>query len=392
MPPVVIAKSTPGTAGSIANFLRDQANLAINAVNDAQADAFITDLTTISGAVIAAKAAGAAIPTLASPLPTLNVAGAGAHPTLEAVLKELMYNYKPVSIKDFVEHLTDANRVAIARGIAEELVAPAGGAVATVLKDTSVRSVVERLSGLEGLETLLKANRPASTAVFLPTLSVNPIHNLSLLLANPVIAKVVMEQRKKQSLGAYARPVMAHAFGPFGGVAPGGLDISFRGGANEALSSIDPMNYDPIEMRGAGPMLAAMRGGMGLLVGTTASPTQWRPIDDNSFISANLESAIDQLEANIVAAGATLEPAVRANVKDLIERLKTAEENVKKERNRLNTMTNAIATGTKPTGVVNSNDITAAADSYNAAMKNRQKIENKLFRVVIALGGKQLYP
>ena len=392
MPPVVIAKSTPGTAGSIANFLRDQAALGTNAVSDGQADNFITGLQTISAEVVTAKAAGTPMPTLAKELAALTIAG-GAHPTLEAVLKELMYNYKPVSIKDFVEHLTDANRVAIARGIAEELVAPAGGAAAaTPLKDTSVRSVVERLSGLEGLEILLKANRPASSAVFLPTLSVNPVHNLSLLLANPVIAKVVMEQRKKQNIGAYARPVMASAFGPFGGVAPGGLDISFRGGANEALASIDPMNYDPIEMRGAGPMLAAMRGGMGLLVGTTASPTQWRPIDDNSFISASLESAIDQLEANIVAAGATLDPAVRANVKDLIERLKTAEENVKKERNRLNTMTNAIATGTKPTGLVNSDEITAAADSYNAAMKNRQKIENKLFRVVIALGGKQIYP
>jgi hypothetical protein len=32
------------------------------------------------------------------------------------------------------------------------------------------------------------------------------------------------------------------------------------------------------------------------------------------------------------------------------------------------------------------------AEAYNQSMKNRQKLENKLFRVVIALGGKVIHP
>jgi hypothetical protein len=203
-----------------------------------------------------------------------------------------------------------------------------------------------------------------------------------------------MAERKKKNDAAMARPV-AMGFGPFGGVPPP-ISMSFVGGANSAFASIDSSNYAPIEMRGAGPMLAAMRGGHGhgMVIGTTSSPTQWRPIDDNSFISASLEAAIAQLRANLQAQGATLAEEVATEVDTNITALKNAEKAVRANRDRLTTMNNAIATGYKPASgaTINIAEITAATDSYNAAMKNRQKLENKLFRVVIALGGKQVYP
>ena len=289
--------------------------------------------------------------------------------------------YKPTTVKDFVERLSEANRLAIAAGIAEPSGAP--------LADKSVSSVIAELSKMEHLEKFLNGFRPASVAYTVPQLEINK-SNLSLLLANPTIARVVMTERKKKNDAAMARPV-AMGFGPFGGVPPA-ISMSFRGGANAALASVDPFNYDPIEMRGAGPMLAAMRGGM--VIGTTSSPTQWRPIDDNSFISASLRAAIAQLKANIAQQnnGATLDDAVNNEVEDNIKKLEDAEKAVRANRDKLTTMNNAIATGYKADGTVTVADITAATESYNAAMKNRQKLENKLFRVVIALGGKQVYP
>jgi hypothetical protein len=138
-----------------------------------------------------------------------------------------------------------------------------------------------------------------------------------------------------------------------------------------------------------------MRGGMGgVVIGTTSSPTQWRPIDDNSFISASLRAAYAQLKANLKAQGAELAVDVDAEVNKNITDLENAEKAVRANRDKLNSMNNAIATGYKAASgsTVDVAEITAATQSYNAAMKNRQKLENKLFRVVIALGGKQVYP
>ena len=299
--------------------------------------------------------------------------------------------YKPTSVKDFVERLSEVNRLALAEGIAEPGAAASAPGVYPSLKDKSVSSVITELEKIGAFKEFLRGFRPASAAPYIPALSINDNKNLSLLLANPAIASIVMEERRKKTLAAFARPVAAMGWGPFGGVAPP-ISMTFRGGANAALASVDPFNYDPIEMRGAGPMLAAMRGGV-YVVGTTSSPTQWRPIDDNSFISASLEAAIGQLKANIAQhQGANLDTAVENTVARLIKELKDAEKAVRVERDKITTMNNAIATGYKPTGTVNTDDITAATESYNAAMKNRQKLENKLFRVVIALGGKQVYP
>ena len=299
--------------------------------------------------------------------------------------------YKPTSVKDFVERLSEVNRLALAEGIAEPGAAASAPGVYPSLKDKSVSSVITELEKIGAFKEFLSGFRPASAAPYIPALSINDNKNLSLLLANPAIARIVMEERRKQTLAAFARPVAAMGWGPFGGVAPP-ISMTFRGGANAALASVDPFNYDPIEMRGAGPMLAAMRGGM--VIGTTSSPTQWRPIDDNSFISASLRAAIGQLTANLIAQGAKLAPDVNKEVEDNITALEKAEKAVRANRDKLTTMNNAIATGYKAASgsAVDVAEITAATESYNAAMKNRQKLENKLFRVVIALGGKQVYP
>jgi len=425
MPTIITSTGTPATGGKKADFLNTNvayliaANpvgsvgyvagiVAAQADDNVVADRFIDDiqapLAVLMGPASTPGSAAALIAAdkvltppgalanksvneviLDTDMATVRLQG-GATIKFSVVFDQLFSKmYKPTSVRDFVEHLSEANRLAIAEGIAEGTGS---------LKDKSVSSVITELEKIGAFKEFLKGFRPASSLPFVPALSINDNKNLSLLLANPAIARIVMEERKKQSLLAFARPVAAMGFGPFGGIPPS-ISMSFRGGANAALASIDYSNYAPIEMRGAGPMLAAMRGGHGgMVIGTTSSPTQWRPIDDNSFISASLEAAIAQLKANIAAqnSGASLDNAVDDKVKSLIKDLKDAEKAVRAERDRLTTMNNAIATGYKPTGAVSTTEITAATESYNAAMKNRQKLENKLFRVVIALGGKQVYP
>ena len=420
MPTHITSTTTPAIGGTKALFLID----AISGGPASGGDTFVADLVrstnagelgTLMGSVTTANSAAfliAADKGKSPPGPaanmsvnefiltqnmhaTLKVALVGTTPTRNAGGDKITYKeafdelfskmYKPTSVKDFVERLSEANRLAIAEGIADS----SGGAA---IADKSANSVYNELKKLEHLEKFLNGFRPASVAYTVPQLQINQ-SNLSLLLANPAVAKVVMAERKKKNDAAMARPV-AMGFGPFGGVPPP-ISMSFVGGANSAFASIDSSNYTPIEMRGAGPMLAAMRGGHGgMVIGTTSSPTQWRPIDDNSFISASLRAAIAQLKANIAQQnnGAKLDDAVNNEVEDNIKKLEDAEKAVRANRDKLTTMNNAIATGYKATGSVTVADITAATESYNAAMKNRQKLENKLFRVVIALGGKQVYP
>jgi hypothetical protein len=149
----------------------------------------------------------------------------------------------------------------------------------------------------------------------------------------------------------------------------------------------------PIEMKGFGYEVAHMRGGFGLpiMLGTVGSPTQWRPISDDSFISLSLRQALDSLNNTLKTKNASLDGPTKSNVDTLITQLEAAEKAVKDERDNLNSFNNAIATGSA--NVQNKKNIdtatlTRTVDAYNNAMKNRQKLENKLFRVVIALGGK----
>jgi hypothetical protein len=153
---------------------------------------------------------------------------------------------------------------------------------------------------------------------------------------------------------------------------------------------MNPPNFNyPIEMRGAGYDLG-MSGGNVLL-------GPWRQPSDDFFIAEQLETAISKLKASLNANSKTLDNTTEANINKLITDLKTAENNVKARRDELNLATAAIDSGSmmpnsNASGVVNQTNITDLAGQYNDAMANRQKLENKLFRVVIALNNNQIYP
>jgi hypothetical protein len=155
----------------------------------------------------------------------------------------------------------------------------------------------------------------------------------------------------------------------------------------------------PIEMRGAGPMIAAMRGGMyPFMLGTASSPTSWTPVSDRSFISASLRMALASLMSSLKSKNYVLSDDTKTEVDSLITKLEAAEKSVVSYRDNLTSINNAIASGHDSVNKIKDGakdgsqialaDVTKIADEYNNAMKMRQKLENKLFRVVVALGGK----
>lgn len=224
---------------------------------------------------------------------------------------------------------------------------------------------------------------------------VNPINGLSLMLVNPDMARAILSERKKKHQMMVARPAVRGALlgGPFGVMGPGVTlrisggnpeDKTFRGGA------MNPPNFNyPIEMRGAGYDMG-MSGGNVLL-------GPWRQPSDDFFIAEQLETAISKLKASLKANSKTLDTTTEASITNLITLLKDAENNVKAKRDELNLATSAINSGSMmpmsdASGAVNQTNITDLAGQYNDAMANRQKLENKLFRVVIALNNNQIYP
>jgi predicted translin family RNA/ssDNA-binding protein len=103
------------------------------------------------------------------------------------------------------------------------------------------------------------------------------------------------------------------------------------------------------------------------------------------------ETTWQSLEQSLTAKGATLADATKTQVNGLITSLEAAEKAVKESRDELNTFNNAIASGNanvKDQKNIDADTVTRTVQAYNMAMKSRQKLENKLFRVVIALGGK----
>jgi hypothetical protein len=286
---------------------------------------------------------------------------------------------KPKNVLELVSRMPDADR--------KDLIGAISGA-----NEGNIVSLLEGSTPLVAhLKSLLSPSRAAAFAP--PSIGsvINPTNGLHLLLANPMVSAVVMAQRRLQTAAAAARVIPAPAGFPFGGMNPGGLNItvSQRGGAE-----LDPAY--PIEMRGGGQMIAAMKGGFGpFFLGTASSPTSWRPVDDNSFISIALEQALASLKATLAGTGTKLDSATDSTVARLIKDLKDAEEAVKKNRDALNDMNKAIASGEanfKGVSTVNMGVVQKTADAYNQSMKMRQKLENKLFRVVIALGGKVIHP
>uniref|UniRef100_A0A6C0H104 Uncharacterized protein n=1 Tax=viral metagenome TaxID=1070528 RepID=A0A6C0H104_9ZZZZ len=216
----------------------------------------------------------------------------------------------------------------------------------------------------------------------------NPVTGLNLLLANPVVAAVVMQKRKRDFEMARARVLpAASGFSGFPGM--GGLNpsvmvqIQQRGGGYEGGENL------PVEMRGGGRLLAAMKGG-NFFLGTMGSPTSWRPITDSSFISVSLEAAYQNLKANLKASkGADLAEDTQNKVRELITALKAAEDAVKEKRDELNKFNTILSTQNlkdinKQT--VTQAQITDMVKLYNDSMSRRQSLENKMFRVIVALG------
>jgi hypothetical protein len=331
--------------------------------------------------------------------PKTNVIGAVGSPEADAFGDALLNNpaslptqfdllfglNKPSTVRQFVDLLDDSEKKALMGAYFYPIGSSGPGVV------SSASELVEVLETSQPLKEALKKNAPAGTASWTPpSLQVNQ-NGLNLLLANPMVAAVVMEQRKKQSLLAQARVVAPPSGGLFGmPMLPSpSVSVLFRGGAMEHPE----LDNHPIEMRGAGYAVAHMRGGQfPLMLGTVGAPTQWRPVSDSSFISSSLRAAFESLQATLKNKNnATLEDGVRQNVTDLITKLEAAEQAVRDERAKLNSFNSAIATGSAQVdGLkdIKADAITRTVDSYNNAMKSRQKLENKLFRVIIALGGK----
>lgn len=334
------------------------------------------------GASVSSPAAPPTIPTMT--VPDVKSITEGN----EAVIRKYIGAHKPMSVEQLLHLLSNDNQVALAKalpGIDESK-------VGLSLTSEERKKVVEILEKYNGLMNYIKKWKGNNVAPTLPALQVNSA-GLHLLLANPMVAKVVMEQRKKQAAAGLVRAVAVPS-GIFGLPVGTGLTINLSGGAMaDNLQELD--DGHPIEMRGAGYALAAMRGGAigGNVIFGTQGTTMWRPIDDNSFISQSLELAIDNLKAQLSKTGSTLDGKTEDQIRDTITDLKKKEDEVKQYRDQITAMNNAISVGSakfsdRAKTNVDLAMIQKTAEAYNNAMKSRQKIEGKLLRVVVALGGK----
>jgi hypothetical protein len=307
-------------------------------------------------------------------------------------LKKIYGLNVPSTIKEFVILLPENEKKNLMNAIYWPLGQIAGPNQTVCTTDNDLLEALETSSSLKAfLKGLASRSTQSWTA---PGINVNPYNGLNLLLSNPNVARIVMDQRKKQTALAQARVIPSGGlFGlPLPFMHQPSVSVLFRGGGSDAFdpSILDPIM--PIEMRGSGYAVAHMRGGQfPIMLGTVGSPTQWRPVSDDSFISLSLRQALDSLNNTLETKKASLDSATKTNVDNLITQLEAAEKAVKDERDNLNTFNNAISTGSADVQNkkhINTATLTRTVEAYNNAMKNRQKLENKLFRVVIALGGK----
>ena len=307
---------------------------------------------------------------------------------LDGNLRNIIGSMKPTNVEQLLQYLGN-DRVNKMKSIIGFGSRDASGRYAQSYKDRSHSEFVDMLNSASLLKDYLNANKSTVGPSAAPVAPLIVNHaGLHLLLANPMIAKVVMEQRKKQAAAGLVRAVAVPS-GIFGLPASSGIHISLSGGAmTDSMTELD--NNVPIEMRGAGYALAAMRGGAiggNMIIGNQGT-TMWRPIDDNSFISHSLELAIDNLKSQLGSA-ATLDATTESTIRNTITELKAKEGEVKKYRDQITAYNSALAIGTaKASGDINIDMIKNTAEAYNNAMKSRQKIEGKLLRVVVALGGK----
>ena len=229
-----------------------------------------------------------------------------------------------------------------------------------------------------------------------PQVSINN-DNLHIALLYPGIASYLKKVRAKvfgNSL-AVRSPV-------FGGVPAGflGLGGPYGSGIKLTLSGGGELNANyPIEMRGVGSLLAAsMRGGQyPLALGTVNSPTIWRPITDDSFISESLKVAVIKLKAKLESKNMKLEDAVDSKINERLYDLEKAEQRAKNLRDKLTKASaqfngKGTGKGLAPGAGAGNNeftdgDVDRLVNEYNDAMNSVKKNEGVILRVVDKLGG-----
>lgn len=241
-------------------------------------------------------------------------------------------------------------------------------------------------------------------------LEVNPNTGFSLALANPLVAQIINDERARKAKLMLIRNINVPAMPPYGGLfGNSGISILMRGGAAAASAMQPPSFKYPIEMRGGGYDIA-MSGGNHFPF--------WQAPNNTYFISTQLKSALNTVRAALKSQNLELSKENDVEVEKLLTELKKAEEAVITERNKYNSLVNGIRsgevklkdeTGTKVISkdkdgndverydestkqVVKKSAIDDASTAYNAAVLNARKIEKKVFNVLIAIGGKQVYP
>ena len=241
--------------------------------------------------------------------------------------------------------------------------------------------VLAKLSNSENLIQSLKELRHLATSFssipkFIPNKLKYNTGIISLYDQNPELLRIYNMARKEKTKKtmAFIRPanVSSLTMGlPLG--------FSFLGGGDQSF----PLDH-PIEMRGGGYEIAAMKGGYPGLIGP------FRPITDESFVSSSMELAFGTLRDRVEAAGATIDASTNTKINTLIKNLKDAELSVKNNRDNLIAMNNAISSGKytpDKNTPINPQEIANIAAVYNSSNKSRQSLENKLTRVLITLGG-----
>jgi hypothetical protein len=212
-----------------------------------------------------------------------------------------------------------------------------------------------------------------------PDISVNK-ENLHIALLYPGIASYLKKVRARvfSSAAAVRSPI-------YGGLPLGlpsfgaGITLQLRGGGE--LNA----NY-PIEMRGVGSLMASsMRGGSAypLAIGTVNSPTIWRPITDESFISDSLKLAVQKLKSKLKEKDMTLADDVNKKINERLVNLELAENEAKDYRDQLTKVAKQIKMSDHKSGSeLDDGKVNRLVEEYNDAMKKVSKNESVLLRVL----------
>jgi len=265
------------------------------------------------------------------------------------------------------------------------------------MSEAEFKQQVERNTNFESLRKKLIENTLKNDSTSLPW---NPpdekvnSDNLHIALLYPGVASYLKKIRATKWMGARAvrTPLTIMTGSPY--MPNLGASIGMFGGGD--LNT----NY-PIEMRGQGPMIASsFRGGnvSPVVLGTVNSPTIWRPITDDSFISESLRVAVSKITAKLNGNGMKLAPEVIEKVATKLAALESAEIAAKNYRDQLTKATAKFsklkADGTPYILPKDSNNIELLDDAtivdltkrYNNSLDVIRDNERVVLRVVDHLG------